>query len=302
MARNSFIPGMSAPLANVKGAMPVLLPYTPRGPAYDELFVTRWLGAIPLKVMALIALAFPMAALAQAGVQSGGGLGAEFARLWNWVPFLITKGFWFNVVISFLSMMLSTVVGAFVGLALISRFKIIRMVTQAYVTFFRNAPWLVLLFIILLAFPFQITVFGQTFPLPGWVKTVIGLAFPLSANIAEVVRGAIQSVPTAQWEAAESLGFTRRQTIWQIILPQCFKRMLPPWMNWYAILTMSTPLCSLLGVDEIISLTRQAMEAEGNRPELLMPFYGFALFLFLVYCYPIARFTLWLERRFAVKN
>ena len=59
--------------------------------------------------------------------------------------------------------------------------------------------------------------------------------------------------------------------MWNIILPQCFKRMIPPWMNWYAILTMATPLVSLLGVEEIVTLSRQAMEAEDNHPELLMP-------------------------------
>lgn len=294
MARNHPVP-----MAQVKGALPVLLPYCPRGPAYDAFFMTRWVGAIPARWLVLAAFMFPAAVLAQSGVPAAE---SAFQKLVRWMPFLFTQGFLFNVLISALAMGLGTLVGAAVGLGLITRNRLLRGVLQAYVSFFRNAPWLVLLFIILLAFPFQFTVFGVVVPLPGWVKTVIGLAFPLSANIAEVVRGAVQSVPTAQWEGAESLGFTRRQTIWQIILPQCVKRMLPPWMNWYAILTMSTPLCSLLGVDEIISLTRQAMEAEGNRPELLMPFYGFALFLFLAYCYPIARLTMWLERRFAVKT
>jgi len=83
-------------------------------------------------------------------------------------------------------------------------------------------------------------------------------------------------------------------------LPQCFKRMIPPWMNWYAILTMATPLVSLLGVEELITLSRQAMESENNHPELLLPFYGFALVIFFAYCYPIARFTISLEKRFAV--
>ena len=151
---------------------------------------------------------------------------------------------------------------------------------------FRNTPWLVLLFIVLLAFPFEIRAFGQIWSFPGWMKAVIGLSLPIMANIAEIVRGAVNSVPSAQWEAAESLAFSRRQTLWQIILPQVFKRMIPPWMNWYAILTMATPLVSLLGVQEIITLTRQAMESEDNHPELLVPFYGFALLMFFVYCYP----------------
>ena len=77
--------------------------------------------------------------------------------------------------------------------------------------------------------------------------------------------------------------------------------MIPPWMNWYAILTMATPLCSILGVEETITLTQQALEAENNRPALLVPFYGFALIMFFVYCYPIARLTVALERKYAVK-
>ena len=120
------------------------------------------------------------------------------------------------------------------------------------------------------------------------------------ANVSEIVRGAIASVPSGQREAAESLAFSRAQTLFQIILPQCIKRMIPPWMNWYAILTMATPIVSILGVEEVLNLTRQAIEAENNRPELLIPFYGFVLLIFFAYCYPIARLTIWLERRFTV--
>lgn len=97
-----------------------------------------------------------------------------------------------------------------------------------------------------------------------------------------------------------SLAFTRRQTMWLIILPQCIKRMIPPWMNWYAILTMATPLCSIMGVEEAVRFSQQALEAEGSRPELLMPFYCFLLVIFFVYCYPIARLTIRLEKRFTV--
>ena len=149
--------------------------------------------------------------------------------------------------------------------------------------------------------PFEIQVGGLIIPVPDWMKAVFGLSLPVMANVAEVVRGAVNSVPSGQWEAAESLAYTRQQTLWRIILPQCFKRMIPPWMNWYAIMTMATPLCSLLGVEELITLSRQAIEAEDNHPELLVPFYTFALLIFFAYCYPIARFTISLEKKFAVK-
>ena len=194
-----------------------------------------------------------------------------------------------------------TLAGAALGLGQVSKLTVINRPSWFFTQLFRNSPWLVILFIVLLALPFEIVIFGYIISIPDWMKAVFGLSLPIMANISEIVRGAVQSVPTAQWEASESLAFTRRQTMWRIILPQCFKRMIPPWMNWYAILTMATPLCSLLGVEEIITLSRQAMEAENNHPELLVPFYSFALVLFFIYCYPIARITIALERRYAVK-
>ena len=138
-------------------------------------------------------------------------------------------------------------------------------------------------------------------PLPAWLKATFGLSLPIMANISEIVRGSINSIPTGQWESAESLAFTRMQTLWRIILPQCIKRMTPPWMNWYAILTMSTPLISIVGVNDSMTLAQDALAAE-QRTDLLMPMYGMLLVFFFVYCYPIARWTIRLERRFAVRS
>jgi polar amino acid transport system permease protein len=146
--------------------------------------------------------------------------------------------------------------------------------------------------------PFQITMFGVRIPLPDWIKATVGFALPVMANVAEVVRGAVKSVPSTQWEAAEALAFTPRQTMWRIILPQCIKRMLPPWMNIYSLVTMSTVLASIVGVSEMLTLTAQVHAAEGGRPELFAPLYGFALLCFFLYCYPINLWTARLERRF----
>ncbi|NNE22983.1 MAG: amino acid ABC transporter permease, partial [Rhizobiales bacterium] len=217
------------------------------------------------------------------------------------LPFLVSKGFLFNVIISLMTMLFGTVAGVILGLAQISPIGAIRWPAKAITQIFRNSPWLVLLFIILLLLPFEVRIGSTIISIPDWMKAVFGLSLPVMANISEIVRGAVQSVPSGQWEASESLAFSRHQTLWQIILPQCFKRMIPPWMNWYAILTMATPLVSLLGVEELITLSRQAMEAQDNHPELLVPFYTFALLIFFAYCYPIARLTVRLERKFAVK-
>ncbi len=261
---------------------------------------TQWLAGLPWWsgfVALLPLLLWPLYADA-AGKFT---MATAFATLVKWIPFLFTSGFLFNILISMFAMLFGTLAGAALGLGQISLMRPVRLSCWFFTQLFRNSPWLVILFIVLLALPFEIVIFGYIISIPDWMKAVFGLSLPIMANISEIVRGAVQSVPTAQWEASESLAFARRQTLWRIILPQCFKRMIPPWMNWYAILTMATPLCSLLGVEEIITLSRQAMEAENNHPELLVPFYSFALALFFLYCYPIARVTIALERKFAVK-
>ena len=273
--------------------------YSAAGQPEDLLF-SRWLaGFSPRSLMLFvgIVLLWPGIVLAQSNYSFGQAMDA----LWRWLPFIVGQGFVLNLIVSFLTMLVGTIAGVLLGLGQVSPLAAISKPSWFITQLFRNSPWLVLLFIVMLALPFEITIGDTVYPIPDWLKAVFGLALPIMANISEIVRGAIVSVPTGQWEAAESLAYSRSQTLWLVILPQCFKRMIPPWMNWYAILTMATPLISLLGVEEIITLSRQAMEAEDNHPELLVPFFGFSLVIFFAYCYPIARLTIALEKRYAVK-
>lgn len=295
----NHIPGISP--NSQQSDLPVLLPYQVHSAGKPEdLRFSRWLASSSpwvLLVIFLLISFYPLAVLAQSKYT----LIQAFATLWRWLPFVVGSGFVMNLLISFFTMLFGTVAGVFLGLGQISVVAPVRKFSWFITQLFRNSPWLVLLFIVMLTFPFEIEIGEHIISIPDWMKAVFGLSLPIMANISEVVRGAVQSVPTGQWEASESLAFSRVQTIWKIILPQCFKRMIPPWMNWYAILTMATPLVSLLGVEEIVTLSRQAMEAEDNHPELLIPFFGFALLIFFAYCYPIARWTLKLEERYSVK-
>lgn len=231
--------------------------------------------------------------------QTGEGVLSPLAVILRWSPLLLW-GFLFNLLISALAMMLGTAAGLGLGLMQLSSLRLLSRMSWALTQFFRNAPWLVLLFFAMFLIPFQFKIFGATIPFPDWVKAVIGFALPVMANVSEIVRGAVQSIPSGQWEAAESLAFSRRQVMWRIILPQCVTRMLPPWMNVYSLVTMATVLASVVGVTEMLTLTAQVHAAEGGRPELLAPLYGFALLCFFVYCYPINLWTVRLERRFQV--
>src|SRR5207253_10424993 len=106
-------------------------------------------------------------------------------------------------------MAIGTVIGVPLGLAQISLLLPVRAGSWFATQFFRNSPWLVLLFYCMLLLPFEVRLGGAVVPLPGWVKSTIGLSLPVMANVAELVRGAVRSIPFGQWEAAESLAFTR---------------------------------------------------------------------------------------------
>lgn len=241
-------------------------------------------------------------AWAQIGAQAGARpeTMSAVAAVLRWAP-LIFGGFLFNVLVSVLSMALGTALGFPLGLLLIAHARLARGVGWALTQFFRNAPWLVLLFYVMFLLPFELHIGGVTIPLPSWAKAVLGLSLPVAANVAELLRGALHSIPEPQWSAARGLAFGKLQTIRLVILPQAIRRMLPPWMNLYAILTMATTLISIVGIQDGLTITRAAIASDA-RPELMLPLYSFLLLLFFAYCYPIARATLVLERRLQVRG
>ena len=278
-----------APASGLPVLLPFRLSHTPA--PWPRLRVRH--GLVLAAALALIA------SFAQAQAQPA----APLSPLWvvvKWAPLLL-EGFGFNLLISFAAMTLGTLAGTGLGLAQLGSSAVLSRAAWGLTQFFRNAPWLVLLFFAMFLIPYQLRIGGVTIPLPDWLKAIIGFALPVMANVSEIVRGAVRSVPTTQWEAADSLAFTPRQTMWMIILPQCVKRMIPPWMNVYSLITMATVQASVVGVTEMLTLTSQVHAAEGGRPELFAPLYGFALLCFFLYCYPIDLWTARLERRFQVR-
>jgi polar amino acid transport system permease protein len=269
---------------------PILTAYQRRGVIPSAYLGRSFLAGVLLLIGSSIAVA------ATAGQSSL----SIAATLLKWTP-LIAHGFLINIALSVAAMAIGTVLGVLLGVSRISHAGWLRTGSWLTIQFFRNAPWLILLFYCMLLIPFEIHAGSLLLPLPDWFKAILALSLGVMANMAEIVRGAIQSVPKAQWEAAESLAFSRQRTIWRIILPQCIQRMLPPWMNLYALLLVSTPLCSIVGVSEALTLTADALVAE-SRQDLLVPMYSYVLLWFFMACYPIARATTALERRFSVAS
>jgi polar amino acid transport system permease protein len=260
-------------------------------------------------LLAAVTLVAILAAPVMAWSAAFGAIGdhSVSATLLRWFPLILLGpqgefgGFVLNIAVSFLAMGIGTFLGLILGISQTSLVRVIRIFAWTITQFFRNSPWLVLLFFVIMLLPFDAHIGPLAIALPAWLKATLGLSLAIMGNVSEIVRGAINSIPTGQWEAANSLAFTRRQIIMLVIIPQCVKRMLPPWMNWYAILTMATPLVSIVGVNDAMTMTQDALAAE-SRSELLIPMYLMLLILFFIYCYPIARLTQYLERKFAVKS
>lgn len=221
----------------------------------------------------------------------------HLATLWHWAPTL-GMGLLQNIQMSVGAICLGTLLGLLVGLLLLSPLAPVRALARLWVQVFRNAPWLVLIYFTSYVFPFDIQVGSTWVAFPDWLKVTVGLALPASANVAEIFRGAVASIPATQWEAARSLAFSRGQILRSIILPQCLRRMLPPWMNLYAVVTMGTALASLVGVHDLIDSAQIAANTV-NRSGFTVLVYFSVLALFFAYCYPIARLTQRLERRYA---
>jgi polar amino acid transport system permease protein len=228
--------------------------------------------------------------------------GADFGlmnALWKWTPFIF-NGFLYNVAMSLFAIGFGTIGGIFLGMGQVAPARLVTIPSRAATQIFRNAPWLVLLFYCIFLVPYQVAIGGTIYQVPNWLRASIGFTIPVMANFSEIVRGAVQSIPTGQWEAARSLGYKWSRTMLSIILPQCIKRMIPPWMNLYAILLMATPLASIVGVEEAMTNTRTALQAEANS-RLLLPMYAYLLAWFFFYCYPIARLSMYLESRFETR-
>ena len=294
-------------------ALPVLGPFRPGRPPSAPGGAGGWeragLSLLAPKFGAALALTFAAALLAAEaiGENSQEEPVSALGAIVKWTPLMLfgpkgeLGGFVLNIVVSFLAMTMGTAMGVAVGLGQISPLPALRRISWTLTQLFRNSPWLVLLFYFMLLLPYQMRIGGTVVDIPGWAKASFALALPIMANISEIVRGAVNSIPSGQWEAAESLAFPRAKTLGKIILPQCVKRMLPPWMNWYAILTMATPLISILGVSDGMTLTQNALAAEG-RGELLIPMYLWLMLWFFIYCYPIAVWTRRLERKFSAAS
>ena len=209
----------------------------------------------------------------------------NFDLVVNSFPLLLV-GAGVTIKITALSVALGVVIGLFVR---ISRIKILRVLAAIYVDFFRGTPLLVQIFLVYFALP---VITGQR--VDPFVAAIGSCGINSGAYVAEIFRAGIQSIDKGQMEAGRSLGMTWVQTMRYIIVPQAFKRVIPPLGNEFIALLKDSSLVSVIGFEE---LTRRGQLIIAKTYGSLEIWISVAV-IYLAMTLTISRFVAYLERRY----
>ena len=195
--------------------------------------------------------------------------------------------------ISLIAVIISIPLGILVGILMTFKNPILKAVLRVYLEFIRIMPQLVLLFIVF---------FGSTrvigVDISGDLAAVIVFSLWGIAEMGDLVRGAIISIPKHQYESGEALGLSKRQIFVSIIIPQTIKRLVPLSINLITRMIKTTSLVLMIGVVEVIKVAQQIIEA--NRTASPNAAFGVYLAVFLMYfiaCTPISMLARYLEKR-----
>lgn len=174
-------------------------------------------------------------------------------------------------------------------------FKIIKSIFYCYVWLFRSTPLLVQLFIVFFGLPYLriAGLFPDGIRLTPVVAGILTFSLNTGAYASETIRGAIQSIPDGQWEAAYSLGMTKRKVLWRIILPQASRVSLPPLANEFIGLVKDTSLAASITIVEMFEVSQQ-IAAENYQPLIM---YILVAAIYAVLCSLLTILQSYLEKR-----
>ncbi|MGB3179458.1 MAG: amino acid ABC transporter permease [Albidovulum sp.] len=233
----------------------------------------------------------------------------------EWFANLLLQGLAATIRISIYASVLAVILGTILGVARCSANLTIRMLARTYLEFLRNIPPVVIVFIFFFFLSQQLIqalnieswareiarqedkgvwefFFGEMRRFPSLVSGVIVLALFESAFVGEIVRAGIQSVPAGQHEAARSIGMTRLQELRYIVLPQAFKKVVPPLANQFISLIKDSSIISLISVQE---LTYKTVELVASTRLIFEAWITTAGFYFVV-CFSLSMLFRRLER------
>jgi len=220
-------------------------------------------------------------------------LDLDFPQAIDMLPYLLS-GLVVTMEIAIFGLLFGFLLGMGAGLAKTSRSRMIRAIAGFYIEVVRGTPLLIQAMWLFFGLN---TVLVETmgFRLSSLQAGIIVIAVNSGAYIAEIVRGAIQSIDGGQEEAGRSLGLSGLQTFLHVIFPQAFKRMIPPLGNQFIISLKDTSLLSVIAVPELMRSSQEVVASKFNAFEI----YTIAAILYLILTLSITLILRVVERRLA---
>ena len=202
--------------------------------------------------------------------------GKNFVRL--------LAGLGVTIKIALVSILFSMILGFLFGMVMTRKNKGLRFISRVYLEFMRTMPQMVLLFIAYygITHAFGISISGEAASI--LVFTMWGMA-----EMGDLVRGALQSIPRHQYESGRAVGLTERQIFFYIIIPQTVRRLVPLSMNLITRMIKTTSLVVFVGVIEVVKVGQQIIEA--NRltiPSVSIAVYALIFFMYFIVCWPLS--------------
>lgn len=202
-------------------------------------------------------------------------------------------GLWVTVRISILSVAFSILLGIIVGLVMTIKNPITKAITRIYLDFVRIMPQLVLLFIVYFGLTkvFNVNISGE-------LSAVIVFTFWGTAEMGDLVRSALISVPKHQYESGKAIGLSNLQIYRYIIIPQAVRRLIPLAINLTTRMIKTTSLVALIGVIEVVKVGQQIIETSRfTYPSASLWIYAIVFFMYFLVCYPTSVLAKKLEKK-----
>lgn len=217
--------------------------------------------------------------------------------LWENKGFLLS-GAWTTVQLTLLSVALGTVIGTVVGVCRVSRSRILSVAAAAYADFLRGTPLLVQIFLVHHGLPAVVSRYAPGFHITPFISAITALSVNSGAYVSEIVRAGIQSIDKGQTEAGRSLGMTSWQTMRHIILPQAFRRVVPPLGNEFIALLKDSSLVFAIGYNELMTRGRLLM----SKYFMFFETWVAVALIYLCLTMVVSRLVRYAERRMAVDD
>lgn len=211
--------------------------------------------------------------------------GNNFLRLW--------EGLWVSLKLAVISMFFSICLGMLLGMVMTSTNKFVRFLCRLYLETVRIMPQLVLLFLVYFGAAKHLNV-----NLSGGTAAVLVFTFWGTAEMGDLVRCALESIPVHQYQSGYALGFGKIGVYRHIIIPQTIRRLLPSMMNLLTRMVKTTSLVVLIGVIEVVKVGKQIIDASRYTvPDAALWVYGVIFIMYFAVCYPFSRAAALLDKK-----